>query len=106
MPRFDADNWPVNLQLVDAFNAIAAREGVTPAQFSLGWVLGQGDHVVAIPGTANPDHLAENIARAAWTMPPALAAELDALINRHTVAGPRYGAVMQATIDTEEYAAT
>jgi aryl-alcohol dehydrogenase-like predicted oxidoreductase len=105
MPRFNADNWPKNLALADAFNAIAAREGVSPAQLSLGWVLAQGQHIVAIPGTTNPDHLAENLARADWEMPPALAAELDAIINRHTVAGPRYGAAMQATIDTEEFAA-
>lgn len=103
MPRFNADNWPRNLALLDAFNAIAARERVTPAQLSLAWVLAQGEHIVAIPGTANPDHLAENIARAEWTMPPALAAELDALINRRTVAGPRYGPTMQATIDTEDF---
>jgi aryl-alcohol dehydrogenase-like predicted oxidoreductase len=105
MPRFNDENWPKNLALVDAFNAIAAREGVTPAQLSLGWVLAQGEHIVAIPGTTSRDHLAENIARADWSMPPALAAELDALINRHTVAGPRYGPTMQATIDTEEFVA-
>jgi hypothetical protein len=33
-----------------------------------------------------------------------LAAELDALINRQTVAGPRYGATIQQAIDTEEFA--
>jgi aryl-alcohol dehydrogenase-like predicted oxidoreductase len=106
MPRFNAENWPRNLKLVDAFNVIAACEGVTPAQLSLAWVLARGPHIVAIPGTANPDHLAENIARADWVMPPTLAAELDALINRHTVAGPRYGAAMQASIDTEEFPST
>lgn len=104
MPRFNDENWPKNLALVDAFNAIATREGVTPAQLSLGWVLAQGEHIVAIPGTSNPAHLAENIARTDWAMPSALAEELDALINRHTVAGPRYGPTMQATIDTEEFA--
>lgn len=103
MPRFNAENWPTNLALADAFNAIAAREGVTPAQLSLGWVLAQGEHIVAIPGTTSRDHLAQNIAKDDWAMPPALAAELDALINRQTVAGPRYGAVMQATIDTEDF---
>lgn len=103
MPRFNAENWPKNLALVDAFNAIAAREGLTPAQLSLGWVLSQGEHIVAIPGTTSRDHLAQNIAKDGWAMPPFLAAELDALINRHTVAGPRYGTVMQATIDTEEF---
>jgi aryl-alcohol dehydrogenase-like predicted oxidoreductase len=104
MPRFNAENWPVNLALIDAFNAIAAREGVTPAQLSLAWVLAQGEHVVAIPGTANQDHLAENIDRQDWVMSPALAAELGALINRQTVAGPRYGKAIQAAIDTEEFA--
>ncbi len=31
------------------------------------------------------------------------AARLDALINRHTVAGPRYGPAMQATVSTEMF---
>lgn len=104
MPRFNAENWPQNLALIDRFNAIAAREGVTPAQLSLAWVLAQGDHVVTIPGTASIPHLEENIARWDWQMSAELAAELDALINRHTVAGPRYSPAMQATIDTEEFA--
>ncbi|MBN8501330.1 MAG: aldo/keto reductase [Sphingomonadales bacterium] len=103
MPRFNADNWPVNLALVDRFNAIAAREGVAPAQLSLAWVLSRGDHIVAIPGTASLDHLAMNIARGDWAMPVELVGELDRLINRHTVAGPRYGSMIQQTIDTEEF---
>lgn len=104
MPRFNADNWPKNLALIDAFNAIAAREGVTPAQLSLAWVHSRGDHVVTIPGTASIPHLEENIARWDWDLPANVAKELDSLINQHTVAGPRYGAVIQQTIDTEEFA--
>jgi aryl-alcohol dehydrogenase-like predicted oxidoreductase len=104
MPRFSDENWPTNLALIDAFNAIAVREGVTPAQLSLAWVLSRGEHVVAIPGTANQDHAAENIARHDWVISQALAAELDALINHRTVAGPRYGSGIQKSIDTEEFA--
>lgn len=104
MPRFNADNWPRNLALIDAFNAIAAREGVTPAQLSLAWVHSRGDHVVTIPGTAAIPHLEENIARWDWDLPASVADELDALINQQTVSGPRYGAVIQQTIDTEEFA--
>jgi len=102
-PRFNAENWPHNLTLADAFNAIAAREGVTPAQLSLAWVLSRGDHVHAIPGTTRMDHLAENVARIEWRPDDAVLAECDALINRRTVAGPRYAAPMQKTIDTEEF---
>ena len=104
MPRFNADNWPKNLALIDAFNAIATREGVTPAQLSLAWVHSRGNHVVTIPGTASIPHLEENIARWDWDLPAGVAAELDSLINQHTVAGPRYGPVIQQTIDTEEFA--
>ncbi|MES2492396.1 MAG: aldo/keto reductase [Pseudomonadota bacterium] len=104
MPRFDADHWPANLALIDRFAEIAAREGVSAAQLSLGWVLARGDHVHVIPGTTSEAHLAENIARAGWLPGAALVAEVDALINQHTVAGPRYPESMQRSIETEEFA--
>lgn len=104
MPRFNEENWPRNLALVDAFNAIAAGEGVTPAQLSLAWVLSRGTHVVAIPGTADLAHLEENIARSDWQPGEEVLVRIDALINRETVAGPRYSAGLQRTIDTEEFA--
>jgi aryl-alcohol dehydrogenase-like predicted oxidoreductase len=103
-PRFVGDNWVKNLELIDAFAAIAAGVGVTAAQLALGWVLAKGEHVVSIPGTANLDHLAENIARHEW-QPDAQAIDaVDLLINRNTVAGARYPAAMQRSIDTEEFA--
>jgi aryl-alcohol dehydrogenase-like predicted oxidoreductase len=104
MPRFTGEGWEANRALIAKFEAIAAREGVTPAQLSLAWVLAQGEHIVAIPGTANAAHLEENIARWDWEMPEALATELDALINRQTVFGERYNAAMQRSIDTEVFA--
>ncbi len=104
MPRFNEDNWPNNLELVNAFNAIAEEEGVTPAQLSLSWVLSRGEHVVAIPGTASIAHLEENLARWDWELSADTQARLDALINQQSVAGPRYGEMIQKTIDTEEFA--
>ena len=104
MPRFTGANWETNRALIDRFEAIAARESVTPAQLSLAWVLSRGDHVVTIPGTASIAHLEENIARWDWELPAAVATELNSLINRQTVAGPRYAEAMQRTIDTEEFA--
>lgn len=103
MPRFDAGHWPRNLALADAFAAIAAEQDVTPAQLALAWVLSRGDHVVAIPGTTRTDHLEENFARRDWVVPREVTKRLDSLINRHTVSGPRYGAAMQRTIDTEQF---
>ncbi|MEU8399585.1 oxidoreductase [Nonomuraea sp. NPDC048892] len=42
--------------------AVARAHGATPAQVRLAWTLRQGPHVLAIPGTGDPAHLAENVA--------------------------------------------
>lgn len=104
MPRFLPENWSRNLALVDGFNAIAAQHGVSAAQLSLGWVLGKGEHIVAIPGTGKIPHLEENIARWDWAIPAEAMAAVDALINQQTVAGHRYAGAMLPTIDTEDFA--
>jgi aryl-alcohol dehydrogenase-like predicted oxidoreductase len=103
-PRFVGENWQKNLALIDEFNALANSAGVTPAQLSIGWVLAQGDHIVTIPGTGNIDHLEENFARHDWRPSAELVEKCNALINRHTVAGPRYPEAQQRTIDTEQFA--
>ena len=103
MPRFDAENWPKNLALIDQFDALAAEAGVTPAQLSLAWVLSRGNHIVTIPGTGSIAHMEANIARWDWELPAELATRLDALINQQTVAGARYSPPMQASVTTEEF---
>ncbi|MFC5170119.1 aldo/keto reductase [Streptomyces mutomycini] len=49
----------------DATLTVARNHGATPAQVRLAWTLHQGPHVLAIPGTGNPDHLVENVAAGA-----------------------------------------
>jgi pyridoxine 4-dehydrogenase len=46
----------------EEISAIARAHDATPAQIRLAWTLHQGPHVLAIPGTGNPDHLMENVA--------------------------------------------
>lgn len=103
-PRFVGDNWQHNLKLIDRFAEIATGVGVTSAQLALGWVLAKGDHIVTIPGTASIDHLEENMAGHDWLPDAATITAVDSLINRNTVAGARYPAAQQQTIDTEEFA--
>ncbi len=42
--------------------AIARAHGASTAQIRLAWTLHQGPHVLAIPGTGDADHLAQNVA--------------------------------------------
>ena len=58
---------------------IAAQLGVTPAQVGLAWQLAHYDNTLLISGTANPAHLAENIAVGAIELPKASLAALDQL---------------------------
>jgi aryl-alcohol dehydrogenase-like predicted oxidoreductase len=61
-PRFEADNLARNMELVAVLRDHAAREGCTPSQLALAWVLSQGDDIVPIPGTRRRHWLEENAA--------------------------------------------
>jgi aryl-alcohol dehydrogenase-like predicted oxidoreductase len=104
MPRFYPDNYAANLKLLDGYSAIAQDAGCSMAQLSLAWVLSRGEHVVALPGTTRLDHLQENLGADAVALRADTLGRLDALINRHTVAGARYNPATQAEVDTEEFA--
>jgi pyridoxine 4-dehydrogenase len=54
----------------DAIRAIAARHDATPAQVALAWMLSQGPHVLAIPGTSSVAHLEENVGAAGVELGP------------------------------------
>jgi len=104
MPRFQPDNWPQNLMLIEQFVALAEEAGVTPPQLALNWVLSRGDNVHVIPGTTNPQHLADNFRAPSIEINESLLDEADRLINHDTVAGHRYHDAIRPTIDTEEFA--
>ena len=103
MPRFQGAHFQHNLTLLNAFAALADQVGYTPAQLALYWVLAQADHIVAIPGTTNLQHLADNIAVCDLSIAPELLQQAGELINRDTVSGARYPATTQLEIDTEEF---
>jgi len=62
-----------------AVTAIAASLGATPAQVGLAWLLTHDDGTLLIAGTANPVHLAQNIAAGSLRLPAAIMTTLDSL---------------------------
>ena len=100
MPRFQGANFVANLQILGALEAFVAKAGISLAQAAIGWVLAQGAHVHAIPGTTSTLHLKDDITEA--TLTPAQLAALAEIVAPAKVAGPRYGAATQAEIDTED----
>ena len=57
--------------------AVARAHGATAAQVRLAWTLQRGPHVLAIPGTGDPGHLAENMAAGALRLSPDELARLE-----------------------------
>ncbi|MFE3266796.1 aldo/keto reductase [Streptomyces sp. NPDC059215] len=49
----------------ETVRAVARAHQASVAQVRLAWTLRQGPHVLAIPGTGDPDHLAQNMAAGA-----------------------------------------
>ena len=105
MPRFTASHYPANLELLQAFRAIAQEAGCTPSQLSLAWLLAQGPDIIPIPGTRRVDHLLENLRAADISVSPDLLARAGACINHRTVSGPRYAERSQSEVDTEQFPA-
>ncbi|MEU6858650.1 oxidoreductase [Glycomyces sp. NPDC046736] len=64
----------------DAVTAIAHAHGVSTAQVRLAWALQRWPHLLAIPGTGDPDHLVDNISAGTLHLSPE---EMQTLNNLH-----------------------
>ncbi|HSN03084.1 MAG TPA: oxidoreductase [Acidimicrobiales bacterium] len=65
----------------DAVLALARAHGATPPQVRLAWTLARGEHVLVIPGTGNPAHVAENVAAGSLRLSESELAHLDSLVT-------------------------
>ncbi|MYW63128.1 aldo/keto reductase [Streptomyces sp. SID8379] len=76
--------FPGMPKVTDEPAVVAAADalGATPAQVGLAWLLHHAPHVLLIPGTANPDHLAANVAAGGLTLDAQTLARLDAVPTR------------------------
>lgn len=106
MPRFDAQNYPHNLQLVDRLAQLAAQWDTTAAALSLAWVLAQGEQVHAIPGTKRSEHLVENLSAGNLQLTDGQLRQVGAIINQDTIAGHRYNQGQRQSIDSEDFEAS
>ena len=91
-PRFQADNFARNRELVAKIEAFARDKGCTPAQLTLAWLLAQGPDVVAIPGTRYIKRLEENLGALDVALSPEEVARISAAVPTGAAAGTRYPA--------------
>lgn len=88
-PRFRDGNLEHNIALLRGLEEFAQVRGITPAQLALGWILAQGDDIVAIPGSERRAHLEENVEAAAIELTTADLARIDEIFPPGAAAGER-----------------
>lgn len=76
LPGFKPDALADRLHALDPLREVARERGVKPGQVALAWLLAQGEHIIAIPGSRDPQHVLANAAAAHLTLGPADLARL------------------------------
>ncbi len=98
LPRFTAEARTANQALVDLLARFAGRNGATPAQIALAWLLARKPWVVPIPGTTKLARLDENLGAIKITLDPKDLRDLDDAASKIEVVGARYPESMQRMV--------
>ncbi|MBV9790164.1 MAG: aldo/keto reductase [Chloroflexi bacterium] len=96
-PRFQGENFDVNVRAAEAVHAVARSFGVKPGQVAIAWLLHKGDDIVPIPGTKRVTYLEENVAAASIVLDADQLRTLDDALAPGKVAGLRYNPATRAT---------
>jgi aryl-alcohol dehydrogenase-like predicted oxidoreductase len=97
-PRFQAENFAKNLQLVAKVRELATKKGCSASQLGLAWVLAKAPYIVPIPGTKRRKYLEENLEAASLQLTAAELAEIDRVFPVGSAAGDRYPENMMKSV--------
>ena len=97
LPRFQGENFKINLQMVNRVKELAAKKGATPAQVALAWLLHQGEDIVPIPGTKRLKYLEQNVEAVSLELTAEDVQYLSSELGE--VAGERYSPERMAALD-------
>jgi aryl-alcohol dehydrogenase-like predicted oxidoreductase len=98
-PRFQGDNFQLNLNLVKKVQEMAQEKNCTPAQLALAWVIAQGGDIVPIPGTKRRKYLEENVGALDVELHPDDLRRLSEVFPLGIASGERYPEHMMALVD-------
>lgn len=92
-PRFQPENFHVNLELVGKVEALAAKRRCTPSQLALGWCVALSRQpgmpvIVPIPGATTEGRVRENSEVVELT--DGEMAEIEGVLAKFKVAGGRW----------------
>jgi aryl-alcohol dehydrogenase-like predicted oxidoreductase len=90
IPRFSPEARKRNQALVDLLRKVGTRQGRTPAQVALAWLLARKPWIVPLFGTRKLDRLDENLGALSVTLTAHELSEIDGVSSSFEVQGARY----------------
>ena len=98
-PRFQGDNFQLNLNLVKKVQQMAEERKCQPSQLALAWVMAQGGDIVPIPGTKRRKYLEENVGALDIELDQDEVRLLSEIFTHGAAAGERYPEHMMALVN-------
>ena len=98
-PRFQGENFQLNLNLVKKVQQIAEERKCQPSQLALAWVMAQGGDIVPIPGTKRRKYLEENVGALDVELDQDELRLLSEIFAHGVAAGERYPEHMMALVN-------
>jgi aryl-alcohol dehydrogenase-like predicted oxidoreductase len=98
-PRFQGENFAMNLALLNEIRRLAEEKRCTPAQLALAWLLRRHDDVIPIPGTSHVERLEENLRAADVPLGPGDLDRIERTIPKGGAAGERYDPAMLGLVE-------
>jgi aryl-alcohol dehydrogenase-like predicted oxidoreductase len=98
-PRFQGEQFKINLAIADRLREVAKEKQCTPAQLALGWLLRRDPDVIPIPGTSSMERLEENARSAELVLSDHDVARLEAALPKGAVVGERYAPAMMKIVN-------
>ncbi len=98
-PRFQGENFNKNLALVQQLQQLAVQKGCTASQLALAWVMQQGEHIFAIPGTKRIKYLEENAGALNVHFTAEELETINTIAPKDAAAGLRYPEAMMKLVD-------
>jgi aryl-alcohol dehydrogenase-like predicted oxidoreductase len=90
IPWWNPENFDQNRSIVSELTKLADSKGVTLSQLALAWLLAKKDDIVPIPGSRNPERVAQNIAAADLTLTADDLARIDEIAPEGGIGGRGY----------------
>ncbi|RUW33846.1 aldo/keto reductase, partial [Mesorhizobium sp. M1E.F.Ca.ET.041.01.1.1] len=102
-PRYQGENFDLNVAAAATVRDIATAKGVKPGQIAIAWLLAKGPEfgidIVPIPGTKRRIYLEENVAAADIKLDATEMLGLDMALTPDKVSGPRYNERTMSMVD-------